>query len=99
MCYRDLTPVANAAHSVTQLHHMLEECKPEPSSYIMGLCDAICIENLQQKITALSSKFLKAFDLVCIHDILYHAVLISIDMIRASCILLKCIPFNCVQTN
>lgn len=61
---RDLTPVANAAHSVTHLHHMLEENKPEPSPYIVGLCDVTCIDNLQHKTTALSSKFLSAFNQV-----------------------------------
>ena len=61
---RDLTPVANAAHSVTHLHHMLEENKPEASVYIVGLCDTACIENLQHKIAALSSKFLCAFNQV-----------------------------------
>ena len=56
--------MANAAHSVTHLHHMLEENKPEASAYIIGLCDTTCIESLQRNITALSSKFLSAFNQV-----------------------------------
>ena len=62
--------MANAAHSVTHLHHMLEENKPEPSIYIVSLSDAACIENLQCKITALSSKFLSAFNQVIVNYIL-----------------------------
>ena len=61
---RDLTPVANATHSVTQLRHMLEENKPEPSLYVINLCDTTCIESLQRRITSLSSKFLSTFNQV-----------------------------------
>ena len=80
---RDLTPVANATHSVTQLRHMLEENKPEPSLYIVGLCDTTCTESLQRKVTSLSSRFLSAFNQAC--DIIYH-----VDMeINAMCDITK----------
>jgi len=62
--YRDLTPVANAANSVTHLHTILAENKPEPSQYISSLCDITVMENLRDKVTVLSSKFLQSFNQV-----------------------------------
>ena len=62
--FRDLTPVANAANSVTHLHTILAENKPEPSQYILSLCDITVVENLRDKVTVLSSKFLQSFNQV-----------------------------------
>ena len=64
MYFRDLTPVANAANSVTHLHAILAENKPEPSQYILSLCDITVVDNLRGKVTVLSSKFLASFNQV-----------------------------------
>ena len=39
-----LTPASEATHSVSQLHVLLEGCRPDPSDYVRKLCDS-CMAN------------------------------------------------------